>query len=96
MRNRDMQKALRRAQKAGLIPEQIAPRPRTVEKPWLNPEGYADPTAYNAIRNIERDEKQTREEENKRKRELAEQLIAQGILETGHKARRSPACRMSS
>ena len=96
MRNRDMQKALRRAQKAGLIPEQIAPRPRTVEKPWLNPEGYADPTAYKAIRNIERDEKQTREEENKRKRELAEQLIAQGILETGHKARRSPACRMSS
>jgi len=96
MRNRVMQKALRRAQKAGLIPEQIAPRPRTVEKPWLNPEGYADPTAYNAIRNIERDEKQTRKEENNRKRKLAEQLIAQGILETGHKARRSPACRMSS
>ena len=96
MRRRDMLKALRRAQKAGLIPEQIASRPKTVEKPWLNPEGYNDPTAYNAIRNIERDEKRLRQEENRRKRELAEKLIAQGILESGHKARRSPACRMSS
>lgn len=24
------------------------------EKPWLNPEGYHDPTAYAAIRNLER------------------------------------------
>lgn len=24
------------------------------KKPWLNHEGYYDPTAYNAIRNIER------------------------------------------
>ena len=25
-------------------------------KPWQNSEGYADPTAYNAIRNIDREE----------------------------------------
>ena len=27
------------------------------EKPWLNSEGYHDPTAYAALRNIERAEK---------------------------------------
>ena len=27
------------------------------EKPWLNSEGYHDPTAYAAIRNIERAER---------------------------------------
>ena len=31
-----------------------------VEKPWLNSEGYHDPTVYAAIRNIERAEKKTR------------------------------------
>lgn len=25
-------------------------------KPWQNAEGYADPTAYNAMRNIDREE----------------------------------------
>lgn len=25
-----------------------------IEKPWLNSEGYPDPTAYQAIRNLER------------------------------------------
>ena len=105
MRNRDMQKALRKARKAGIIPDYTpqeraqrqqrkqerqaemagtsSSRPATVEKPWLNPEGYADYTAYNAIRNIEREEQRQREAENKRKRELAAKLIAQGILEHG-------------
>jgi len=27
-----------------------------IEKPWLNQEGYHDPTAYQALRNIERRE----------------------------------------
>ena len=30
-------------------------RKRTYEKPWLNSEGYHDPTACLALRNIERD-----------------------------------------
>lgn len=30
-------------------------RPRTIEKPWLNNEGYFDPTAYLAVRNVERE-----------------------------------------
>ena len=29
------------------------------DKPWLNSEGYRDPTAYAAIRNIERRERAT-------------------------------------
>lgn len=29
----------------------------STEKPWLNSEGYHDPTAYGAIRNIERAER---------------------------------------
>lgn len=28
---------------------------KSQRKPWLNHEGYYDPTAYNAIRNIERE-----------------------------------------
>ena len=100
MRNRDMQKALRKAAAAGIIPKRTSQqraqqpkqavitdtpssRPATVEKPWLNPEGYADYTAYNAIRNIEREEQRERRAENKKNRELAAKLIAQGILETG-------------
>lgn len=30
------------------------------EKPWLNAEGYHDPTAYMALRNIERTESRKR------------------------------------
>ena len=30
---------------------------RSSEKPWLNSEGYHDPTAFAAIRNIERAER---------------------------------------
>ena len=32
-------------------------RKKTIEKPWLNGEGYYDPTAYQALKNIEREEK---------------------------------------
>ena len=31
-----------------------------VDKPWLNSEGYHDPTAYQAMRNIERRERAVR------------------------------------
>ena len=30
---------------------------KTTDKPWLNSEGYRDPTAYAALRNIERTER---------------------------------------
>ena len=29
-------------------------RPKVIERPWMNHEGYRDPTAHLAIRNIER------------------------------------------
>ena len=50
MKNRNRQRENRRMKGASL-PE--SPR---LEKPWLNPEGYPDPTAYQALRNIERRE----------------------------------------
>lgn len=43
MRNRRIQRQLRREQKDN--------------RPWLNHEGYRDPTAYEAIRNVTREEK---------------------------------------
>ena len=32
----------------------ISRRPKVIERPWMNHEGYRDPTAYLAIRNMER------------------------------------------
>ena len=32
----------------------ITSRPKVVERPWINHEGYRDPTAYLAIRSMER------------------------------------------
>ena len=32
-------------------------RQKAVEKPWLNSEGYHDPTAYEALRRVERSER---------------------------------------
>lgn len=43
MRNRKTQRMLKKRQKA------------KIEKPWLNSEGYYDPTAYQAMKNIERE-----------------------------------------
>ena len=50
MKNRNRQRENRRLKGANL-PE--SPR---LEKPWLNHEGYYDPTAYQAIRNVEHQE----------------------------------------
>ena len=55
--SRARQRANRRikvqAQKLGIdSPEFIHSKERRVDKPWLNAEGYADPTAYQAIRSI--------------------------------------------
>ena len=50
MTKRDRQRENRRLKGASL-PE--SPR---LEMPWLNHEGYHDPTAYHALRNIERRE----------------------------------------
>ena len=50
MTKRDRQRENRRLKGASL-PE--SPR---LEKPWLNHEGYHDPTAYQALRNIKRRE----------------------------------------
>ena len=32
-------------------------RKAKIEKPWLNGEGYYDPTAYQALKNIEQEKK---------------------------------------
>lgn len=51
MKNRNRQRENRRLKNITL---QENPR---LKKPWLNNEGYYDPTAYQAIRNIERQER---------------------------------------
>ena len=43
MRNRKTKRKLKKQQKA------------KIEKPWLNSEGYYDPTAYQALKNIEQE-----------------------------------------
>ena len=51
------------AQKSGIDnPEYIRPKAQEHrgDKPWLNSEGYHDPTAYQAMRNIERRERAVR------------------------------------
>ena len=50
MKNRNRQRENRRLKGVSL-----SESPR-LEKPWLNHEGYYDPTAYQAIRNVERRE----------------------------------------
>ena len=66
MRNRKIQRMVRRGEithdegvkmAAANAAQNSMPRPRTTEKPWLNSEGYHDPTAYAAMRNIEREER---------------------------------------
>ena len=54
MRNRAKQR------EAYKMRQQIQQRPAKIEKPWLNAEGYYDPTAYLALRIIERKEKQSK------------------------------------
>ena len=68
MRNRDMQKAMRKARHAGLIPPRDTKKPQVGGKPWLNPEGYHDPTAYQALRNVEC-------QEEKKYQEIARQFL---------------------
>lgn len=54
--SRARQRENRRLKNRGLIyPKQE--RRTSYEKSWLNSEGYHDPTAYAAIRNIERAER---------------------------------------
>lgn len=48
MRNRKVQRQLK---KMGIT------KPSSTEKPWLNSEGYSDPTAYQAIRKLEAEER---------------------------------------
>ena len=50
MKKRNRQRENRRLKDAGLLES------TRTEKPWLNHEGYHDPTAYQAIRNVERQE----------------------------------------
>ena len=52
MRNRKIQRQLRKegVRKTG-----------TNEKPWLNSEGYNDPTAYAALKSMEREERMSRQ-----------------------------------
>ena len=54
--SRDKQRENRRLKNRGLICPKQESRTR-YEKPWLNSEGYHDPTAYAALRNIERAER---------------------------------------
>ena len=63
MKNRERQKANRKLKmqlQRGEIAtaEFIGPKSRS-DKPWLNSEGYHDPTAYVALRNIEKAGRQT-------------------------------------
>ena len=56
MKNRNRQRANRRMKEAGLLDN------TKIEKPWLNHEGYHDPTAYEAIRNVQRQERRIAQE----------------------------------
>lgn len=53
MRNRQTQRALKKTQ-----------RQESHERPWLNSEGYHDPTAYEAMKRIYREERATRSPRN--------------------------------
>lgn len=65
MRNRKIQRQVKMLQKMGMLAprkpkneqncQSGQSRPQVVEKPWLNPEGYRDDTAYRAIQNVMRE-----------------------------------------